>query len=230
MSQRINKKVLEAFKQGFDKKVLEGFKQSFVLLCLEALQLGYEKMFLDKQYDLSWQEDKLTAHLVEKIKATGFLNSRQISVNHQSPIYDEGVIYGEDDPLNSPRVDFKFTKWFYENEIEYYSEAKNLSEKDWEKPGGAKVNASKYRGRYIDTGIENFLSERYPEGCLIGYVVQGELSKIIEGINELINKRALPPRVGLINKNEELSLSTCYFSENLCGDKKVIIHHLIMQL
>ncbi len=208
---------------------IQSTKFNFVMLCLEALQRGYDRMVSDRQYDVNWKEDKLTAHLVDKIGQTGFLRSNQISVNHQPPIYSEGVIYGEDDPLESPKVDFKFTKWYRKNEIDFYAEAKNLSHDDWEKTDGSKVSASKYRGRYIDTGIENLVSGRYPEGCLVGYIVQGNETQVISAINRLIQTRNLLPRIGLIQKDEAVSFAICYFSSHTLDNRQFIIRHLFMQ-
>ncbi len=197
--------------------------------CLEALQRGYGRMVSDGQYDVNWKEDKLTAHLVEKVKLTGFLRSYQISVNHQPPIYSEEVIYGEDDPSEAPRVDFKFTTWHRKMELDFYAEAKNLSENDWIKKEGSSVNASNYRARYIDTGIENFLSERYPEGCLLGYVVQGETERVIAGVNKLIQTRRQLPRIGLIQKDTRIPLPNCYFSSHTLDSRNFTIWHVFMQ-
>lgn len=213
-----------------NEKYRQGLKIHFALLCLDALRRGYEQMVSDGQYDVDWKEDKLTAHLVEKTKLTGFLSPKQISINHQPPVYSEEVIYGDDDPSEAPRVDFKFTKWYGRTEFDYYAEAKNLSATNWQKRDGSKVNASKYRVRYIDTGIENFLSGRYPEGCLLGYVVNGETEKIVEGINQLIELRQLIPRIGLIQKDNENLSPIFYQTEHLVGERIITIRHLFMQM
>lgn len=186
-------------------------------------------MVRDAQYDVDWKEVKLTGHLVEKVKLTGFLRSNQISVNFETPIYDEGILYGEDDPLEAPKVDFKFTRWYGKFELDFYAEAKNLSEYDWDKKNGSKVSASKYRARYIDTGIENFLSGRYPEGCLVGYIVQGKQEQVISGINRLIESRKLLPKVGLIQKDSDVPFSTCYCSSHDFEGRQFTISHVFMQ-
>lgn len=216
-------------KRQVNKKIGQVVKTNFIMLCLDALQRGYDKMIADGQYVVDWKEDKLTAHLVDKIKLTGFLRSQRISVNHQPPIYNEGVVYGEDDPAEAPRVDFKLTKWYVKDELDYYAEAKNLSEYDWDKSDGAKVIASKYKARYIDTGIENFLSGRYPEGCLLGYIVRGETARVIDGINKLITTRNLAPRIGLIEKDKLRLFPICYSSSHETDGKMFNITHLFMQ-
>ena len=126
-------------------------------------------------------------------------------------------------------VDFKFTKWYSKHELDYYAEAKNLSETDWTKKDGSNVNASKYRARYIDTGIENLLSDRYPEGCVLAYVVQGKSENVIKGINRLIESRKIKPRVGLIQKDNSVPFPVCYASDHVLISGERTIWHLFLQ-
>lgn len=190
--------------------VLAGFKYQ----CVEAIQLGYDRMRTEKRYQVDWEEDNLTICLVETIKQTGFLGQYQISVNYQSPIYSEAMAFEGANPLRAPRVDFKFSKFSGPKEHDYYAEAKNLSEMDWIKPAGTTVDASHYRARYIDTGIENYLKDRYPEGCLVGYIVNGNEDNVVAGLNRLISSRKALPRIGLISKDITTSIPICYSSEN----------------
>lgn len=210
---------------------IEAARQNFVMLCLDALQRGYERMVADAQYDVCWKEDKLTAHLVAKMEKTGFLNKKQIDIHHQPPIYDNGVIYGDDDPANAPVIDFKFVKWNKSLKFCYYAEAKNLSEKDWIKTDGSKatVDASFYRGRYIGTGIQNFLSDRYPDGCLVGYIVQGSQDAVIIGLNKLIQSRGLSPIMGFIEKDTAVTFSTCHRSFNGTQGSVRLLRHVFMK-
>jgi len=92
--------------------------------------------------------------------------------------------------LKAPKPDIKFEKYAFQNQkpFTFYIEAKNLSETDWNKENDSKVVASGQIGRYIKTGIENFKTERYPNGCLAGYVVQGRIVKIIDTINKRLVK------------------------------------------
>lgn len=212
-------------------KVRAGFKAAFHAHCLEAIQMGYVKIKSDKSYLVDWEEDSLTIHLVEAIKDTGFLGLYQIAVNYQPPIYNHAMIYEGASALKAPRVDFKFSKFSGPNEVDYYAEAKNLSEGNWVKSAGATVDASYYRSRYIDTGIENYLSKRYPEGCLVGYIVNGNEAKIVSKLNRLISSRGYFPRIGQIVKDASIPLSICYCSENqsLTGEP-VKLCHLFLQL
>ncbi|MFN0214165.1 MAG: hypothetical protein ACKVT2_07900 [Saprospiraceae bacterium] len=208
---------------------VEAARQNFVVLCLDALQRGYDRMVSDAQYDVSWKEDKLTVHLVKKMEETGFLKQNRIDVQHQSPIYDNDVIYGSDDPANAPVIDFKFIRWQKDLKFYYFAEAKNLSENDWAKNDGSNVSASFYRGRYIDTGIQNFISNRYPEGCLVGYIVEGSQEAIIKGINRLIQRRGLSPNTGFIEKDLIVSFPTCFCSSNSVEGAIRVLYHIMMK-
>lgn len=199
------------------------------MLCLDTLQQGYDRMVSDGQYDVDWEEDNLTVHLIEKIEQTDFLKSYRIEINPQRPIYNKSHIYEGESPKKAPVVDFKMSKWFGGDLKHFYAEAKNLSASDWQKKDGSKVNASKYRARYIETGIENFLSGRYPEGCLLGYVVNGASEKVIERINRLIESRGLTPRVGPICKSYDHQFSILFHSKHIIGEDVSSIKHLMMQ-
>ena len=212
-----------------NSKTRERIIGAFKYHCLEAIQKGYELMIFEKRYQTEWEEDNLTICLVETIKRTDFLGLYQISVNYQPPIYDEAMAFEGANSLRAPRVDFKFSKFFGPVEYDYYAEAKNLSESDWIKPSSAsKVSASHYRARYIDTGIENFLSGRYPEGFLVAYIVNGLEENIIAGLNGLINSRKATPRIGIILKDSLMPI--CYLSENQLEKGSFLLRHLILQL
>ena len=209
------------------ESIITAFKQH----CLEAIQRGYELMIRERKYQVEWEEDNLTICLVETTKRTDYLGQYQISINYQSPIYDEAMAFEGANSLCAPRVDFKFSTFFGANEYSYYAEAKNLSESDWIKPSNsATISASHYRARYIDTGIENYLSGRYPEGFLVAYVVNGMEVNVVAGLNRLIDSRKVSPRIGHICKDQTTSIPICYSSENQLHTGFKILRHLILQL
>lgn len=215
---------------GLNGAVRAKIKASFISHCIEAINTGYDIILANANYELDWEEDNLTAHLVETIELSGFLNSFQISVNYQSPIVSHAIAFEGADFLTAPKVDFKFSTWSGPNEIKFYAEAKNLSEQDWHKASGALVEASKQRGRYLDTGINNFLSGRYPEGCLVGYVLNGSTATVISGLNSLIQKRKLEPRIGLIASDNTAAWPICYYSDNKKDRQPYRLMHLMLQL
>lgn len=206
--------------------IIAGFRHK----CVEAIQLGYNRMIAEKFYQVDWEEDNLTICLVETIKKTSSLAQSHISVNYQTPIYSAAMAYLGASSLQAPRVDFKFSTFSKQEEYEYFAEAKNLSESDWYKASGSKVSASYYRARYIDTGIENYLVGRYPDGCLVGYIVNGKESNILAGLNGLISSRCASPRIGLLRKDSTVSFPICYTSDNQSSTGPITLRHLLLQL
>src|SRR5262249_16950948 len=121
---------------------------------------------------------------------------------------------------NSPRIDVKYSVWSSNIEIDYYMEAKNLAENNWKKQStNTSVNASSLRKRYINTGIGNFSSGRYPNGCILGYVMEGKLSNIVKLLNQilasnqrseekLVNDRTYNVPYHYISKHNKTSMPT----------------------
>ena len=215
---------------GVSSQVQAGFQASFVQNCVRAIQLGHDKMLADQLYSFEWDEDNLTLHLVNAMKQTGFLRQLRISINYQTPIVSTQMVFDGADFLTAPRVDFKLSTWVTEDEAEFFAEAKNLSQRDWTKSTGKQVRASHYRARYLETGIENYLIGRYPEGCLIGYVVNGATTDVVAGLNQLINTRRLQPRVGHLIALPPPTWSARYHSDNLPDNVPLTLIHLLLQL
>jgi hypothetical protein len=215
---------------GINGAVRAQIKASFINHCIEAVNIGYNIIIANKSHQLDWLEDNLTAHLVETIELSGFLTSFQISINYQPPIVNYDIAFQGADFLTAPKVDFKFSTWSGPKEIKFYAEAKNLSERDWHKASGALVKSSKQRGRYLDTGVENFLSNRYPEGCLVGYVLNGSTAAIVNNLNSLIKRRKLGPRIGFITLDHTATWPICYYSDNEKDGQSYRLVHLMLQL
>jgi hypothetical protein len=212
------------------KDLILRFKKKFKNDCLEGILLGYAKMRSDKQYQIDWVEDKFTVHLIAKMHETGFFVDKNIIIIPQAPLYNESVAYGDANPLESPVIDFKFGRIWARNEYNYYAEAKNLSENNWCKTSGASVNAYDSRAYYISDGINRYLTGYYPEGCLIGYVVNGSVSGIVHTINRLLVHRRSIPKIGLIERDKAMTNDCCYISNNHLDDQIYSLTHLLLQL
>lgn len=189
-------------------------------------------MLVDSEYHLDWDEDTITNSLITSMRRTGYLRDNGIAVNLQVPIVTADIASGKVPFIAAAKVDFKLSIWppTADDELEYFAEAKNLSESDWTKPSGAQVRASYYLDRYIKTGIENYLTGRYPEGCLVGYVVNGCVPPVVAGINNLIQSRSLGPRIGQLVPQPSASWSAHYHSDNLPQAEVFSLIHLLLQL
>ena len=217
---------------GVSQALAAKFKAGFIQKCVEAIRLGHAQMLMDGLYQTHWEEDIITNCLVTAMRKTGFLRDEGLSVNLQVPIVTPAIAAGLASFITAPKVDFKFAIWpgNAQDELEYFAEAKNLSQRDWQKPSGAWVRTAHYRKRYLKTGIDNYLSGRYPEGCLVGYIVNGTTSAVVMGLNRLIKSSAISPRVGLLLPATGSSWTARYHSNNLPGGNPYPLIHLMLQL
>ncbi len=201
------------------------------IICLELLHQGYDAMLLGKGYNVDWKEDKLTVHYIAHMKNLEICEENQITIIPQFVIYSEEHAFGNEEVENAPRIDFKFIKWFQRFEIDFFAEAKNLSEKSWKKKSRANVDASYYYNRYIETGISHLISGYYPNTCfLIAYILNGERNNIINNLNNRILKDFSTNGYGQIVKPIPSVHEEYYISENIFEENNVIVKHLFLQL
>ena len=163
--------------------------KNFEILCISLLVDAYTSACADKRYNLDWKENSFTKYLVSFIHSNPITTKNKLFVKLQpEPENDNFPVEGtKDDPDKQPRVDIWYGSWI-KTRNEYYIEAKNICNNDWEKSDGSKVSASKLKRRYISTGIENFITARYPKGCLVGYVINSNSIDCVNGINKLLKK------------------------------------------
>lgn len=214
----------------FDTNIIEQFQFSMEDLCLEMLHQGYETMITEKRYDVDWTEDKLTVHYIACMKMLSIRKEHQVSIIPQFIIYSDEHAFEEDDVATAPRIDFMFQKWSQKDEIYYFAEAKNVSERYWKKKNGKPVNASYYYDRYIETGIGHLVSGHYPGNCiLIAYVVNGDKNAVIKELNTRITKDFTD--YGMIKKPAFQVNEEYYISENQTDPHTLLVlKHLFLQL
>jgi hypothetical protein len=135
-------------------------------------------------------------------------------------LYDQEVIEGKKTAKKSPKADIRICMWSNNTwstpvKFVYIVEAKILSEKDWTKESGSRVIAKAQKKRYIETGIDHFKSGHYPEGCMAGYVVQGDPDNIVSEINEILVSNR-PSRNTEILKDKKIMFSYphCFKSDH----------------
>lgn len=174
--------------------IIGDFRQAFEMKCIHILIDGYREMYKQKSYDSSWEEERITAELIKYIKATPRVHEWRIHVVPEPRIYSDEVYNNTITPKEAPRIDMQFLNWSSFDELIYHIEAKNLAECDWQKVDGSTVNASYLTNRYIDTGIGNFINDRYKQGCIAGYVLQGSIQNVISRINKCIKDTKKRPR------------------------------------
>lgn len=168
------------------KKALPTIEQIAIELLIEA----YNVAILKKEYDLSWEEEQITQYLLDLMKNSELKIKNKLVIGVEKKLNNSKLLpIGNNHPKKLPRIDISIVSWnFNDTELEYFFEAKNLSENTWCKCSGSQVVGSSYQRRYITTGIENFRIDRYYNGSIVGYIVEGNTFSIINKINNRLIK------------------------------------------
>lgn len=155
------------------------FKEAFQEKCFILLIAAYKTTLTEKKIQLNWDENDISTELHEHISKNELRRDWRISSNVESHKATKNLdirkVKGYSSKL--PRIDFRFTTFQASDEYEYFLEAKRLKAED-----------SHLKRRYINTGINSFISGKYSNGCLIGYVLSGSISSNISALNSLILK------------------------------------------
>lgn len=160
----LNQPITEKFRNGFEQK------------CFQLIVEAYQTSIAGKVIELNWDENDISSELHLHIKDNPLRIKWKVSTNVESHIpTDIPKIKGFASEF--PRIDFRLSIFSKYDEYEYFLEAKNLREND-----------SALKRRYIHTGIDNFVSKKYTNGSLIGYLLEGNLEQTIKGINSFLRK------------------------------------------
>jgi len=208
--------------------IKHSFWQSLVKKCQFILLEAFKSM-KEASIPRLWEmeEDAITANLVKYMNEVPEARRSGFIITPQHPIYSDEVLNGESSPRKSPIVDIRIACWTAADQFSYHVEAKNLSEKDWEKSNGASVNASYYRRRYIETGIDHIASGYYHPCCLAGYIVNGKSEFIASAINEMLVTLSRGTEILQQNGHSE-SFSTAYYSLHPVEYPPFIIEHFFL--
>ncbi len=180
--------------------VYEKFRNAFEQKCCRLIIEAYQTSLTEQIIQLDWNENDISSELHRHIKENSLRLNWKVSTNVEADIpKDTPKVKGFSDKF--PRIDFRLTSFISTYEYEYFFEAKNL-----------KQNDSALKRRYIDTGINNFVSKKYENGNLIGYLLEGKTNETIGGINRLLEKDKRNTEV-LILKNYKL-LKSYYESDH----------------
>lgn len=157
---------------------------SFVQIVLENTLEAYQRMRRNCVAKQDWEEDKFTAVLAEDY-IQPLLRERGLSllVELQNPVYTRAMKSGPVSTNTARKIDMKLyiPQWDYV--VIYFA---------WEcKLVGDKQRKSEYAAllsKYVKEGIFRFIDGNYSsevsDAGMLGYVLEGNVSNIVRGINE----------------------------------------------
>lgn len=178
------------------EKLRNAFEQKCWRLIIEAYQISLKEQVIQ----LDWNENDISSELHRHMKENPLRLNWKVSTSVEADIpKDIPKVKGFSDRF--PRIDFRLTSFISTYEYEYFFEAKNL-----------KQNDSALKRRYIITGIDNFVSKKYENGSLVGYLLQGKTDETILEINSILKYRKRSAEV--LNYKMSKSLGVFYESNH----------------
>jgi hypothetical protein len=207
-----------------NKNIIKIFKLQFEDNCISLLLEGYNAACGSAKSYTEDDENEITVKLVGLMRANDKSRDYKIDIVREYYLDDDANFSGNKHPDTSPRIDIRFMNWSTEDKFEYFIEAKNLAENDWIKNTNASVNANGLRKRYVETGIHNFISGKYKNGCLIGYVLEGNPDAIVRKINDYLTKKKRPKEH--LSHSQNHGFVNNYSSEHLGSCCELLQHFL----
>lgn len=187
---------------------------------LLTLWQGYHDLIADPAIKITKtaNEDDITQEWYGKISQRWAAGNRAVILK----LHNIGPVHQYQDPAQKksggyrPTIDFCFRDWDTSNSY-FGSECKNLYD-----------NRNDKIKRYVSTGVNNYTSGRYgsqsSESSLIGYVLSGNIPKIVTELSAEIAK-TLP----ISNLSRELRYIDPQYSshhQRNIDNSEIIIHHL----
>ena len=154
--------------------IYEKFRSAFEQKCFRLMVEAYQTSLSEKIIQLDWEENDISQELYEKIDTNPHRLKWKI-VAFREFYLPQNVKKEKGFANKLPRIDLRMSNIFGKLEYKYFCESKRLKETD-----------SKLKRAYINEGMDRFISEKYPVGCMLGYLLEGNLNKTIEGINSLL--------------------------------------------
>ena len=152
------------------------FRNAFEHKCFSLVTEAYQASINEKTIQFDWNENDISQELCEKLDCNPKRLQWGISATREYHLSKKTEkIKGFADKL--PRVDLRMSSITSKLEFKYFFEAKRLKEND-----------SKLKRSYIDDGMNRFTSKKYPSGCMLGYLLQGNVNGTMKGINSLLVK------------------------------------------
>jgi len=168
--------------------LINSVNSSFEIKCLTVLVKSYETSISEKKYSKDWEEKTFSSHLVSLMKKCELAIKYDFTITKEEELEDYEIDNGLKSPKEANPIDIRFHNIWMNLRLDYNIEAKNISAYEWKKSNGSKVNASQQQTEYITKGIDRFLTGHFKNknGCMLGYIVNGELNDVLTKINAKI--------------------------------------------
>ena len=201
---------------GLDVSIVNSFKQGFEWRCINLLIDAYTYVNSNNNINIDCEEEYISAVLFDYIDDCQLAINWKIDITPEYRLYKDNVLKKAKSAKTAPRIDFRLCGWSNNSKLTYFVEAKNLIEIDSYKSNRkSKIPANKLHIRYIETGVDNYLSGRYPsDGCLVGYILQGKTENIVSMINTCLCNLNRKSEILQLQSLEQINFEPYYISSH----------------
>ena len=162
---------------GLASSKVEAFRKAFEIRCVTLLVSAYRNSIADHHYSTDCIENDFTSMLVNYMDKNPQRLTWNIHCHRDHHLYKRQTQCKKGCANKEDTIDMRLSNISYRQEYCFYVEAKRLKEKD-----------SGLLNRYIDTGIDHYLSGKYPQGILLGYLVDGGIDITVQKVNGILVK------------------------------------------
>mgnify|MGYP007045047295 FL=1 len=199
-----------------DMSIVNSFKQGFEWKCINLLIDAYTYVNSGNNINIDCEEEYISAVLFDYIDNCQQAINWKIDITPEYRLYKDDVLKKIKSAKTAPRIDFRLCGWNNNSKLTYFVEAKNLIEVDSFKSNRkSKIQANKLHIRYIETGVDSYLSGQYPSnGCLIGYILQGKTENIVSMLNTCLCNMNREPEILQLQSLEQINFKSYYISSH----------------
>lgn len=173
-----------------DQKIAAKVRAVFEQRCIELLEWACVTLKHEKRINTDWGEENITANLYVLIHKSQLSVEYDIHPECEHPFFSPDILENKKKAKSATKIDLAFQHNWSGQRFMFYVEAKNLIENDVLKTDRkTKTRAAKVIERYIETGIDHYLNQHYPLGCLLGYVLDGTVSGVVNAINTRLSNK-----------------------------------------
>lgn len=162
---------------GLSISIVESFRKSFEIKCITLLVTAYNTSIANSDYLISWDENDFTSMLEKHFEKDSQRVKWQISCTTEKHLHIDSIQNEKGYANKESRIDMRLSTFSFSEEYYFYIEAKRLKEND-----------NGLLRRYIETGLDHFLSKKYPQGILLGYLVEGDVDNTVQKVNGILVK------------------------------------------
>lgn len=191
---------------------------TFVQIALDNTLEAYQQMRQSCAVKRDWEEDKFTAVLAEDyLQPLLRQNPLGIVVTLQNPVYTRAMKSGKISTNKARKIDMKLyiPQWNYVD-IYFAWECKLVGDKQRNSGYAALLS------EYIKEGIFRFIDGNYSsevsDAGMLGYVLEGNVSSIVRGVNESMlsdrRRRRLPSSDQLLPLAPPMDFGDAYMSQH----------------